>query len=94
MSQVETIEADALGGEQLYRRALAGLIALTSVLFFLSLVIGPANLSPVEVVRALFAREDTASAVWLIVREIRLPRSLLALLVGGARGSSGAALQG
>ncbi|WP_069095734.1 FecCD family ABC transporter permease [Methyloligella halotolerans] len=73
---------------------MAGLIALTFGLFLLSLIIGPAHLSPVEVFRALFTRDDTASAVWLIVREIRLPRSILAVLVGGALGVSGAALQG
>ena len=57
----------------------------------LSFLIGPANLSPAVVFGGLFSAHGMAS---VIARELRLPRALLALVVGGALGASGAALQG
>jgi iron complex transport system permease protein len=68
--------------------ALAGLaLALAAVSFF----IGPANLGARELVDGLIGGHGAAG---IIAREIRLPRALLALFVGGALGISGAALQG
>ncbi len=54
------------------------------------LAIGAVPLAPLEVLRGI-TTADAASST--IVREIRLPRVLLAFLVGGALGMSGAALQ-
>lgn len=72
-----------------------GLLAAgLGVLFALSLLTGPAELSPAEVFAALFHGDDASEAIVLVIREIRLPRSLLALLIGMALGLSGAALQG
>jgi iron complex transport system permease protein len=68
--------------------ALAG---LTVLLGLVSLMVGPAGLSPDEVLAALFGAEGPAG---VIVREIRLPRTLLAALIGATLGLSGAALQG
>jgi iron complex transport system permease protein len=93
-TEATIVDREALSGDRLYRRALVGLTALTLVLFVLSLGLGTATLSPAQIMGALFSTDDSASPVWLIVREIRLPRSLLAVLVGGALGMSGAALQG
>ncbi|MDE3116515.1 MAG: iron ABC transporter permease [Pseudomonadota bacterium] len=56
-----------------------------------SFLIGPADLSPGVVLGGLFSSHGMVS---VIAREIRLPRALLALVVGGALGASGAALQG
>ena len=69
--------------------ALAGLAAL---LFLLSLGIGPVRLSPGEVVAALAGAGPEEVAI--IVREIRLPRAILAFAIGAILGLSGAALQG
>jgi len=69
----------------------AALAALLLVLTFVSLMIGPAALSPRSVVAALFDGEGIAG---LIVREIRLPRTILALSIGATLGLAGAALQG
>jgi iron complex transport system permease protein len=69
----------------------AALAALLLVLAVLSLMVGPATLSPRMVIAALFDGEGLAG---LIVREIRLPRTLLALTMGATLGLSGAALQG
>ncbi|MEM1345051.1 MAG: iron ABC transporter permease [Pseudomonadota bacterium] len=75
-----------------YRALLACLSALVGVLVAASLLIGPAALGPTESLRALFAGGTEATA--LIMREIRLPRTILALTIGASLGLSGAALQG
>jgi iron complex transport system permease protein len=67
------------------------LAALTAMLAIVSLMVGPAGLSPGEVLGALSGADGPAS---IIVRDIRLPRTLLAALIGATLGVSGAALQG
>ena len=70
----------------------AVLIALTVVLFIASLCVGSVFISPEQLLPHLVA--DKTHTMHLIVREIRLPRALLAILVGGSLGLAGAALQG
>lgn len=77
-----------------FQVALAFLCALTAILFCLSLLLGPAELSPIEILRAMARNDETSQSIQLIIREIRLPRSLLALMIGAVLGLSGAALQG
>lgn len=74
-----------------FRFAIAGLAALIVLLAAISLAAGPASLPPFTALAALFNGEGVAG---LVVREIRLPRTLLAILIGGTLGLSGAALQG
>jgi iron complex transport system permease protein len=76
------------------RRAsvMAGLVVLVAVLALVSLGIGPVRLSPLAVIDALFGGGGDAQQV--IVREIRLPRTILGLAIGAILGLSGAALQG
>jgi iron complex transport system permease protein len=69
----------------------AALAILVLALAFGSLMVGPAPLSPRAVIAALFHGDDVAG---LIVREIRLPRALLAGMIGATLGLSGASLQG
>src|SRR5258708_1806564 len=69
----------------------AALIALIVVLAILSLMVGPAGLSPKAALGGLITGDGPAG---IIVRDIRLPRTLLALLIGATLGLSGAALQG
>lgn len=69
----------------------SGLAALVLALGLLSLTIGPAGLSPSAALRALVTGDGPAG---IIVQEIRLPRTLLAILIGMTLGLSGAALQG
>ena len=76
-----------------YTRLLVWLSALVVALFILSLAIGPAALGPITGLKGLFNDGHTAAAV-IIMRDIRLPRALLGLLVGASLGLSGAALQG
>lgn len=68
------------------------LALLVAGLFLVSLAIGPAALSLGDVVTGLFGGADELASI--IVREIRLPRSLLALVIGATLGLAGAALQG
>jgi iron complex transport system permease protein len=68
-----------------------GLVALLLVLSVLSLMVGPAGLSPGAALKGLIDGDGVAG---IIVRDIRLPRTLLALLIGATLGLSGAALQG
>jgi iron complex transport system permease protein len=73
-----------------FRLTLA-LAALVAALAVVSLMVGPAALSPRVVVAALFDGEGIPG---IIVRDIRLPRTLLAIMIGATFGLSGAALQG
>ncbi|MGM0585703.1 MAG: FecCD family ABC transporter permease [Pseudomonadota bacterium] len=71
---------------------LALLSALVALLFVSSLLVGPAGLGLSDSLRGLLAGEGEAAV--LVMREIRLPRALLALMIGATLGLSGAALQG
>lgn len=74
-------------------RALFPMLALLVVLLFMvSLLTGPAGFGPGESLRALISGQG--DAVTLVMREIRLPRTILGVLVGASLGLSGAALQG
>lgn len=74
------------------RPALIFMLGLVAALFLASLLIGPAGVAPGAALRALFLGGDGPLA--LVMREIRLPRALLALVIGVSLGVSGAALQG
>ncbi|MCV0394798.1 MAG: iron ABC transporter permease [Rhizobiaceae bacterium] len=68
------------------------LAASVLILAALSLLVGPAALGPGESLSAIFSSDGGTAA--LIMREIRLPRALLGVLIGASLGLSGAALQG
>ena len=69
---------------------LAGLLALVAVSLALGLGAGTVPLAPGEVWLGLWSPDAPAS---VIVRELRVPRVLLAFLVGGSLAVCGAALQ-
>ena len=74
-------------------RLLLPLLALaTGLAFAASLLVGPAAIGLQDTVAALLAGSLDTTA--LIVREVRLPRALLGLLIGAVLGLAGAALQG
>jgi iron complex transport system permease protein len=73
-------------------RAWLPLVALCLAVATAAVAVGPAPLSLGDVWRALGGGGDPATGA--IVREVRLPRVALALLVGASLGMSGAALQG
>ncbi len=73
-------------------RLAALLLALVAVLFAGSLLSGPLPVSAGQALVALFGNDGTPLAV--VMREIRLPRALLAVMIGASLGLSGAAMQG
>ena len=68
------------------------LAVLAALLTLGSLGTGPVRLSPLTVIDALFGGGSDVQQT--IVREIRLPRTVLGLAIGAILGLSGAALQG
>jgi len=73
-------------------RASLPLAAAVVLLFLANLAVGPAGLPPGELLAGALA--DPQSAAGLILLEIRLPRAILALLIGATLGLAGAAMQG
>jgi iron complex transport system permease protein len=80
------------GGRRRDIALLAALLVLVALLFVLSLAVGPVWLSPEVVLSGLVGRGSQAANI--IVGDIRLPRTLLAVMIGGTLGLAGAALQG
>ncbi len=74
------------------QRLTISLAILTAVLFVVSLQLGPVSLSPAAVSRALAGFGDPVDV--LIVQQLRLPRAILAILIGATLALGGAALQG
>jgi iron complex transport system permease protein len=74
------------------RPLLVGLALATVTLFAASLAVGPAGIGVGMVMDALIGRG--AESTRIIVIELRLPRALLATLIGGTLGLTGAVLQG
>ena len=70
----------------------AGLCILLFAVGLFSLCIGSADISPAKVFSLIFAREDNIQTTILL--NIRLPRIILALTVGGALAVSGVIFQG
>jgi iron complex transport system permease protein len=68
------------------------LLALVAVLFVLSLFVGQVWLDPKQTIQELFSATPHLGA--LIVTTLRLPRTVLACIVGATLGLSGAVLQG
>jgi len=63
-----------------------------ALLFAGSLMVGPAQVGWAESLRALMGGGE--GPLPMIMREIRLPRAILAVLIGGSLGLAGAAMQG
>ena len=72
--------------------ALLLLAVLVLHLVALAVLVGPAAIGPREAVAALLGAGEADTVA--VVRSVRLPRALGALLVGAGLGASGAALQG
>ncbi|NCQ23609.1 MAG: ABC transporter permease [Rhodobacteraceae bacterium CG17_big_fil_post_rev_8_21_14_2_50_63_15] len=68
------------------------LCLMVLALFIASLAVGPTGIGAGEGLAALVAGGD--GPVPLIMREIRLPRALLGVMIGASLGLAGAALQG
>lgn len=71
---------------------LIGLAVVVLIVAVLSLGIGRLDLSLSEIIAGLLGQGD--EPLTIIIRELRLPRIVLGLLIGATLGVSGAALQG
>jgi iron complex transport system permease protein len=83
---------DRAGGA---RRSVATVALLSASLLALAIVslgVGPVRIAPGAILAALAGSGDAADR--LILLEIRMPRLLLAVAIGGILGLSGAAMQG
>src|SRR3954447_22351995 len=90
-----SVESLVLASDRAARRRLSvniAFVALVIVLGLISLGIGPVGLPPLTVIDALFGGGSDVQQI--IVREIRLPRTILGVAIGAILGLSGAALQG
>ncbi|GAB4582039.1 MAG: iron ABC transporter permease [Anaerolineales bacterium] len=72
----------------------ATLLGLLLVALVLSVSFGEYHLAPLDVLRAVFGLETSDPNHALVVRIFRLPRILLALMIGAALAVSGAIMQG
>lgn len=71
---------------------LLALLAATLVVFVVSTGVGSVRIAPLDVVKTLLGSGTETNAV--IVKSLRLPRMIIAILVGAALAVSGAILQG
>ncbi|MEM9239890.1 MAG: iron ABC transporter permease [Pseudomonadota bacterium] len=65
---------------------------MVAALFTASLLVGPAKVSVADSLSALFTGDK--GPLTLVMREIRLPRAILASMIGASLGLAGAAMQG
>ena len=73
-------------------RLAGGLVALVLALFAGSLISGASPVTATDSLLALVRDDGTPLSV--VMRDIRLPRALLAVMIGASLGLSGAAMQG
>ncbi|WP_297341396.1 iron ABC transporter permease [Pseudophaeobacter sp.] len=73
-------------------RLILSLLTAVVALFLVSLSLGPADVSLGESLAALF--DDSYGPLTLVMQEIRLPRAILAVVIGAGLGLAGAAMQG
>ena len=100
MSVTVVPQLRAAPGEPVIRRrassrtiGLLGCALVVAVLCFLSLAIG-ARVTPLGAVWDAIFHYDQADTDHLVIRELRLPRTILGVLVGAALGMAGAVMQG
>ena len=74
------------------RALIAAALAVLAAAFVASLFLGRVSLSPADVWAGLTAPRESLAG--LVVMELRIPRAVLAIMVGASLGLSGAVLQG
>lgn len=68
-------------------------LVLIVVLFLIDIFVGSANLTFSETMAAIFAPGNVSSSTVLIVRQLRIPIALMAILIGISLGTSGSVMQ-
>lgn len=98
---VESDRSDATGAQGQWRRSIAsrrpaGVVLLLAAVAFgvlVSLAVGAKSIPWSTVLESIFSYDPEVTD-HLIVRELRFPRTVLGLLVGGSLGVAGALMQG
>jgi len=72
---------------------LSGLVVATLLSFFFDLVVGPSTLAITDVFKAIFSPEGIELSSRVIVWEVRMPYSIMALLVGASLSLAGCEMQ-
>ncbi len=100
MSVTVAPQLRAVPGEPVIRKrassralGLLGCALVVAILCFLSLAVG-ARVTPLSAVWDAIFHYDQANTDHLVIRELRLPRTILGVLVGAALGMAGAVMQG
>lgn len=75
-----------------FRYGVLALLALVPLVALASIALGANPLSPAEIVHAVLSPDGAEGDV--VVRNLRVPRTLLGLLVGAALGAAGVLIQG
>ncbi len=73
---------------------LGGLLLAAFIALVLHVGIGEYNIAPLNVLNTIFGREVGDKNYHFVVMELRMPRAIVAWLVGAALGTSGAIIQG
>src|SRR5262245_7868561 len=73
---------------------LGGLFLAAFIVLILHVAIGEYNIPPLDVLSTILGREFDDTNYHFVVMELRLPRAIVAWLVGAALGTSGAIIQG
>ena len=73
--------------------AIAALFVLALAAFVVATVIGPINLGPVELVRALWSPDSVDETTRTVLWRLRLPASCMAVLIGAALSLAGSHMQ-
>jgi len=73
--------------------ALAGLVVVLAAVFLASLILGSTSVPPRHVLDALSGVTEDTDPATIVVRTIRLPRALTAMLAGAALGIAGLQMQ-
>ena len=69
-------------------------VGVLTVAVLASLALGSRHIAPVDVWTALWHRAGTDSADTIVVRSLRVPRTVVGLVVGAAMGMAGVLMQG
>ncbi len=82
-------------GAMMFQRLgrLAGAVALLCALIVADILTGPAMLGVTDVLRGLFSPSSAEPMIRVIVQDIRLPMTLMAMLVGMSLGTAGVHMQ-
>jgi iron complex transport system permease protein len=76
------------------QRQLTMMVCVLAVLTIIDLLVGPAMLNVFDVLAALFATNDAVDPTTIvIVRDIRLPMTVMAAIVGASLGIAGSQMQ-